>query len=572
MTQLELLAPAKNLQYGIAAIDHGADAVYIGAHHFGARAAAGNSVEDIKALCAYAHQFGARVYVTVNTLIRDDEEQEVKLLLQQLASIPVDAILVQDMKLLSLAQGLPLTLHASTQADNRTAERVGWLQRHGFSRAVLARELSIAEVAAIHQQCPDVELEVFVHGALCVSYSGRCYASEYCFHRSANRGECAQFCRMKFDLLDAENRELGHQRYYLSLKDLNLSDKLGRLIEAGACSFKIEGRLKDLSYVKNVTAAYSQLLNQYIAHHPHQYERSSKGRCQYSFTPDLERTFHRGYTSYFSDGRHPDMASFNTPKALGQCVGQVKELRGATIRVSGIVPLANGDGLCFFNGSHDLCGFRVNRVEGNLLFPQTMPRDLKVGMRLYRSNDYAFDRLLSRESAVRKIPISMSLRTTDEGLVLRAEGVEVYMPMELQQAKTPQREAIITQLSRLGGTPYLCTGVDLPDDFNFFIPLSQLSSLRRLLCEKLSERGMPQDSKEVFCAELSDTLPPARSQSSPLMECRYCLRYELGYCVRHGGQPPQWKEPLRLRLADGRCFRLKFDCVRCQMNVYADEQ
>ena len=273
MRHLELLAPAKNLECGIAAIDHGADAVYIGAQRFGARAAAGNSVEDIRALCQYAHQFSARVYVTVNTIIYDDELETTRQLICELSDAGVDAILVQDMAILSIIQHLsPIThyavLHASTQTDNRTPEKVRWLRDLGFCRVVLARELSAAEIAEIHRQVPDVELEVFVHGALCVSYSGLCYASQYCFQRSANRGECAQFCRMKFDLLDADGRELEHQRHLLSLKDLNQLQHLEELIEAGACSFKIEGRLKDATYVKNVVAAYSQRLDAIIAKYP----------------------------------------------------------------------------------------------------------------------------------------------------------------------------------------------------------------------------------------------------------------------------------------------------------------
>ena len=572
MTPLELLAPAKNLQTGIAAIDHGADAVYIGAPRFGARAAAGNSVEDIERLCSYAHQFDAKVYVTVNTLIEEHEQEDVRQLLRQLAHISVDAVLVQDMRLLSLAEGLPLVLHASTQADNRTAEKVRWLYDQGFQRAVLARELSVKEVTAIHQQVPQMELEVFVHGALCVSYSGLCYASEHCFHRSANRGECAQFCRMKFDLLDAEGRELEHQRHLLSLKDLNLSAYLSRLIEAGAVSFKIEGRLKDISYVKNVTAAYSQLLDRYIASHPGQYARASRGRCRYTFQPDLDRTFNRGYTTYFVDGRQSRMASFDTPKAIGQCVGKVKELRGPSLVVAGTASFVNGDGLCFFDGN-ELKGFRVNRAEGNRLFPQVMPQGLAPGMLLYRSNDEGMERMLNRQSAVRKIPVTMSLRASADGFVLNMDTVEVSIQQEHQQARTPQRENIIHQLTRLGDTPYECTEVNIPDDFNYFIPASSLASLRRLAVETLT-RGVKATSQSPLPLEGPGEAPPLslkEGRGMPLMQCRYCLRYELGHCVRYGGRKPQWHEPLFLRLADGRRFRLEFDCAHCQMNVYADE-
>jgi putative protease len=319
---LELLAPAKNLECGIAAIDHGADAVYIGASRFGARAAVGNSIEDIQELCEYAHPFGAKVYVTVNTILYDDELDDTRKLLSGLKKAGVDAILVQDMAIREMNDGL--TLHASTQTDNRTPQKVKWLRDIGFSRVVLARELSVDEIAEIHRQVPDVELEVFVHGALCVSYSGICYASQYCFGRSANRGECAQFCRMKFSLQDADGREMERDRYLLSLKDMNQSDSLEELIAAGATSFKIEGRLKDISYVKNVTASYSLRLNEIIRKNPNKYCRSSKGICTYTFTPDLRKTFNRGYTHYFLHGRQPDIASFDTPKAMGEYVGVVR--------------------------------------------------------------------------------------------------------------------------------------------------------------------------------------------------------------------------------------------------------
>lgn len=578
MTLLELLAPAKNLQGGMAAIDHGADAVYIGPPHFGARAAAGNSIDDIATLCRYAHQFSARVYATVNTLVRDDEREEARRLLGQLAEAGVDAVLIQDMSLLPLAAGLPFALHASTQADNRTSDHVGWLLQQGFRRAVLARELTIEEVASIHRQVPQMELEVFVHGALCVSYSGRCYASEYCFGRSANRGKCAQFCRLQFDLVDADGRQWERQRHLLSLKDLNLSRYMGQLIEAGAVSFKIEGRLKDLAYVKNVTAAYSMLIDNYIATHPGSYGRTSAGKCRYTFHPDLDRTFNRGYTTYFADGRHPGQASPDTPKALGQMVGRVKEIKAASLTVAGTAAFVNGDGLCFFNERRELEGFRVNKAEGNRLFPLAMPPGLRRGMALYRSSDQAMERLLAKPSAERKVPVSMGLRATADGFSLRMGDVEVSMPAEHQQAKTPQRDNITLQLSRLGGTPFECMGVDIPDDFNYFIPSSQLSALRRLAVERalasvpapmMQEHDRRKPTADTKVAVASN---PVSNPALPLMQCRYCLRHELGFCVRHGGKLPQWKEPLFLRLGDGRRFRLEFDCRQCQMNIYADEK
>jgi len=607
---LELLAPAKNLACGIAAIDHGADAVYIGAPRFGARASAGNSVADIARLCDYAHQFQAKVYVTVNTIIYDDELDDTRQLLQQLQQGGVDAVLVQDFSLFTLHSSLPF--HASTQTDNRTAEKVAWLRDLGFTRVVLARELSIDEIRAIHEAVPDVELEVFVHGALCVSYSGQCYASQYCFGRSANRGECAQFCRMQFDLVDADGRVIEHDRYLLSLKDLCQIDNLEALAEAGATSFKIEGRLKDADYVKNVTAAYSERLNQLVRRHPDRYRRASLGHCHYTFTPNLQKTFNRGYTTYFANGRRPDIVSFDTPKAIGEFVGTVKEIRRDSFNVAGTARFANGDGLCFFDSPSTLHrspstlqGFRVNRVEGNRLFPQHMPEGLRPGLRLYRNSDQEFDRLLSRPSAERKISITLSLRPTPDGFLLSSGGVTFSIQSEHQTAEKPQRENIVRQLTKLGNTPYECSDIDIPADFNYFIPSSQLAELRRGLVDGMGRMGLmgnvgnlgnTEDAHQTHSAHIAHPPhyphphlynianreaaafygvgTPSAYELHPtpeavLMQCRHCLRYALGFCVRHGGRRPDWHEPLSLRLGDGRTFRLEFDCHNCQMNVYA---
>ena len=594
MTPLELLAPAKNLAWGIAAIDHGADAVYIGAPKFGARAAVGNSIDDIRQLCEYAHQFDAKIYVTLNTIVYDDELEQVRGLIDELAAIGVDAVLVQDMGLLQFMDGKPFEIHASTQTDNRTADKVRWLKQLGFSRAVLARELSAEEIAEIHRQVPDIELEVFVHGALCVSYSGICYASQHCFQRSANRGECAQFCRMRFSLVDAEGTEVEHERYLLSLKDMNQSDNLEKLIEAGAVSFKIEGRLKDVAYVKNVTAAYSERLNAYIRKHPDEYCRASKGRCEYTFTPNLNRTFNRGYTTYFVNGRQPDIASFDTPKAVGEFVGRVKEIRHDSFNVAGTASFANGDGLCFLNSDRQFEGFRANRVAGNRIFPFKMPAGLRPGMALYRNNDQEFERILSKPSATRKIAISIALRAVDDGFELSANGVTVHFDAEHQLAQKSPRENIVRQLSKLGDTIYECAEVVVPDDFNFFIPNSQLSDMRRQLIDAMGQakREVKQArvGKNPGVKELSYQNNISNHQSAafygtnelsayelkggdgPIMQCRHCLRYSLGYCVKRGGKRPTWREPLSLVLGDGRRFRLEFDCQHCQMNVLRGEK
>ena len=615
MTALELLAPAKNLACGIAAIDHGADAVYIGASRFGARAAVGNSVDDIRQLCDYAHRFRAKVYVTVNTIVYDEELDATRQLLSELGEVGVDAVLVQDMAVLTMCQ---LPLHASTQTDNRSVEKVRWLREQGFVRAVLARELSLEEIATIHREVPDMELEVFVHGALCVSYSGICYASQHCFGRSANRGACAQFCRMPFSLVDADGKEVEHDRYLLSLKDMNQSDHLLELAEAGATSFKIEGRLKDISYVKNVTAAYSQQLNRIVSRYPDKYCRSSLGVCSYTFTPDLRKTFNRGYTTYFLQGRQPEIASFDTPKAVGEFVGTVKELRPDSFNVAGVSSFANGDGLCFYNG-HQLEGFRANRVVGNRIYPYRMPQGLKPGMRLYRNSDQEFERLLAKPSAERRIPIRISLQAIAEGFELTATilsqssalaPLTVSFTAEHQEAQKPPRENIIRQLSKLGDTIYVCSEVEIPADFNFFIPNSLLSEMRRSLTDQLQRLGMKTQTHASAVAEaqekttdrqatavgtppaysypylynisnrLSQTFYGANQQTAyelkggagPIMQCRHCIRYSLGYCVKRGGKRPQWHEPLSLRLGDGRSFRLEFDCKNCQMNVFGSEE
>ena len=595
MRSLELLAPAKNLECGIAAVDHGADAVYIGAARFGARVAAGNSVDDIRQLCEYAHQYGVKVYVTVNTIIFDNELEATRQLIEQLKEAGVDAILVQDMGLLKMKLP-PIALHASTQTDNRTVEKVKWLRSLGFRRIVLARELSVDEISAIHQQVPDVELEVFVHGALCVSYSGQCYASQCLFGRSANRGACAQICRMKYDLLDADGNEIEHQRYLLSLKDLNQYAHLEELIQAGACSFKIEGRLKDITYVKNVVAAYSQQLDAIIAKHPQEYCRASQGHCTYSFTPNLKKTFNRGFTTYFLHGRQPDIFSPDTPKAMGEFVGTVKELRRDSFNVAGTAAFANGDGLCFINRDGELEGFRVNRAEGNRLFPQQMPKNLRPGLALYRNNDMEFERQLARQSSVRKISMTFSLKETANGFSLTALDVTIEITCEHQAAEKSPRENIIRQLSKLGGTPYECSGVELAEDFNWFIPSSVLADMRRQWVEQItgikrnstateeigytgSHESAPlydypylynisnQQAQQFYGAK-SLTAYELKPANGPLMQCRHCLRYALGYCVKNGGRKPQWKEPLSLRLGDGRTFRLEFDCKHCQMNVW----
>lgn len=634
MRKLELLAPAKNLECGKAAIDHGADAVYIGAAKFGARASAGNSLDDIRELCLYAHQFGAKVYVTVNTIVYQDEIEDTRTLLRALTEMRVDALLVQDMAVLDLLpkdlKPLP-ALHASTQTDNRTAEKVAWLHGLGFERVVLARELSLTEIKTIHQTVPDVQLEGFVHGALCVSYSGVCYASQYCFQRSANRGACAQFCRMKFDLIDAQGREIEHQRHLLSLKDLCQIDHLEEMADAGICSFKIEGRLKDVEYVKNVVSAYSKRLNRIIEKRGDDYRRASLGQVTYYFEPNLKKTFNRGYTDYFLHRRQPYIYSADTPKALGEYVGKVKEIRRGSFNVAGTASFANGDGLCFINDEHELEGFRINRAEGNRLFPLRMPDNLRPGAALYRNRDEAFSKLLKGKTAERKIPITLTLSVTENGFALSATGQGIkstcqVLETDKQKAMKPQRDNILRQLGKLGDTPYMADVIELEGQADaYFIPSSVLATLRREVVQAIELEHSNEVETPSVHASVSPTAPSVRKPSATLawqpeyrkftylyniantlsksfyqreglsnvadayevsqgadegskrndsvlvMQCRHCLRYSLGHCVRRGGKQPTWKEPLYLRLGDGRRFRLEFKCDECQMNIYAGE-
>ena len=603
MTSLELLSPAKNLECGIAAIDHGADAVYIGATRFGARAAAGNSVEDIRTLCDYAHQFDAKVYVTINTLLYDDELEAAAQLCQDVTAAGADAILVQDLRLIEKVssfkfqvsgfqgvqnvQGSTPSLtgegrggaprfHASTQTDNRTIEKVKELAQMGLRRVVLARELSIKEIAAIHEAVPEVELEVFVHGALCVSYSGRCYASEYCFGRSANRGECAQFCRLPFTLQDADGNIIEQNRHLLSLKDMAQLDNLERLVKAGAVSFKIEGRLKDADYVKNITAAYSEKLNSIIKANPGLYKRASMGRSTYTFKPDIHKSFNRGFTTYFADGRAPHQASMLTPKSIGEYVGKVKEIRGNRIIVSSVLPFTNGDGLCFFNAQGSLVGFRVNIAEGNRIIPFKMPAGIQQGTVLYRNFDQAFQKVLTKPSGERKVLLDMALTIKADELLLSVTDEhghqgQASLPYSYQETHSEQEDNMRRQLTKLGGTAFSVGNLQINYEVEKpFVPSSQLTALRREAikqCIMHNAQFIIKDSQSSQNPQLpADNYALCIMNYEFLMHCRYCLRHELGYCTKQGKKAP-WREPLSLHLADGKSFTLKFDCRQCEMYV-----
>lgn len=604
MTKLELLAPARTADIGIEAIRHGADAVYIGAPRFGARAAAGNSIDDIRRLVTYAHQFRAKVYVTVNTIFTDDELPSVEKMITELYEAEVDALIVQDMSLLKLNLP-PIPLHASTQMDNRSPEKVQWLSSLGFRQVVLARELTLEQIREIHKQCPDTQLEVFVHGALCVSYSGRCYASECLFGRSANRGECAQVCRMEWNLEtktdEGDYKTILNDKHLLSLKDMCQLDSLRDLVSAGATSFKIEGRLKDMTYVKNVTAAYSQTLNRIVRANPDKYERASDGQVEYFFQPNVHKSFNRGFTSYFLHGRNDDIFSLNTPKSMGEEVGKVKDIGRGWFTVAGISKFANGDGLCFIDSKGRLFGFRVNKVENGRLYPLEMPKGLEPKMRLYRNFDKVFDDLLHHESAQRFVPIDITMSETDNGFRLTMtddygtyRSIDVTCQKEL--ARSHQSENIERQLSRLGDTIYRLRKLTLDYKKNWFIPSSMLSEWRRQLtavpvtdspCATAVCQRNTCDSPLDACGGVEPIniynslarqfydeqgITPTEwayerehPTDVPVMYCKHCIRYALGWCPKTEGRN-RVTETLYISNTAGR-FRLEFDCKHCEMRL-----
>ena len=603
--KIELLAPAKNLECGIAAIDHGADAVYIGAPRFGARAAAGNSLEDIAELVKYAHLYNVRIYVTLNTILKDEELKDTEKMIWDLYRIGVDALIVQDMGLLSLNLP-PIPLHASTQMDNRNPEKVKFLADTGFRQVVLARELSLEQIRKIHETVPQTPLEVFVHGALCVSYSGQCYVSQHCFGRSANRGECAQFCRLAFDMVDADGKMMVQNKHLLSLKDLNQSEELEKLLDAGASSFKIEGRLKDVAYVKNVTACYRQKLDA-IFKRRKEYIRASSGSVKLAFKPQLDKSFSRGFTNYFLFERNKDIFSFDTPKSMGEEMGYVKEIRGNYIIVAGVKPFSNGDGICYLDERGKLKGLRINRVENNKLFPAgEMPR-IKPRTVLYRNFDQEFEKLMQRKSAERKLGVSIALTENNFGFTLTLTDeddvqVSIVLNREKELARTPQTENIKNQLAKLGNTPFEVERIDVDLKDNWFLPSSVIAEARREGVERLlSARRMNYRQEIASMPETVHSFPQSEltylgnvmnegamsfyrnhgvtriapafekrpANDAVLMFCKHCLRYSMGWCpVRHKQKSP-FREPYYLVSGDGKRFRLEFDCKHCQMKVMA---
>ena len=601
---IELLAPAKDLACGREAVLHGADAVYIGAPKFGARAAAGNTIDDIRALCDFAHIYNVSIYVALNTILRDDELKEAEQVIGQLYDAGVDALIVQDMGITRLDIP-PIALHASTQMDNCTPEKVAFLARAGFEQVVLARELTLEEMRRIAERIPDgVALEAFVHGALCVSYSGRCYLSAAMTGRSANRGACAQCCRLPYTMVDADGRIIAKDKHLLSLRDMNRANDLEAMIAAGITSFKIEGRLKDVAYVKNVTAYYRRRLDEIMAGDA-ALCRSSDGSSTFTFEPRPEKSFNRGFTDYFLHGRRADITSFDTPKSIGEPIGRARASRGGLI-VEGKKPLHNGDGLVFFNPKGELEGFRVNRAEGQRIASARMPA-IRPGTMLYRNADSAFEALLSKPSANRRIAVELTWRELPNGFALQiadASGcsASITRTFAAEPALKPQADNIRAQLSRLGTTPFEAVQITINMPGNAFVPSSLLSGMRREAVERLlSERRArrtrrqrkPEDPAAVFPIDQLDytaniynaaaeafyrshgvhTVERAYEErpraGAALMFTRHCLRYSMGCCPVHQRGRSPFREPYYL-LHEGVRLRLEFDCARCEMRVVGE--
>ena len=606
MQYLELLAPAKNVEQGIAAINHGADAVYIGAPLFGARVAAGNTVDDIEQLVNYAHLFHSKVFATVNTLLYDNELEEARQLINQLYNIGVDALIIQDMGLLEMELP-PIALHASTQVHNYDIERIKFMEQVGFRRIILARETSLEQMQIIRKNT-SVELEAFVQGALCVCFSGQCYMSQYLNERSGNRGCCGQPCRSSYDLYNEQGQLLRRQEHLLSLKDFNASQHIASMIDAGICSFKIEGRLKDLSYVKNTTAYYRQLLDK-LMHGKEDLRPASDGVTRLFFTPDLSRTFNRGFTDYFLENRKA-MASIATQKSIGKRLGKVTKVEKGRITIDTQEEMTAGDGLCFLNTRNEMDGFLVNHVVSNTIVPNRMPENLLPGTELWRNNDFAFEKQMQGKTAERKIEVSIILSDSPNGISLlmsdeQGHQATVAVDCQKEAARDVAKadEQIVRQLSKTGNSPFVVKSIQIQLAEHYFLPASLLNELRRQAVAQLSDTRTMANRPQPVHLEKNDIPYPTDSldyranivnrlsrqfyerhgvtttengletshdyDNKALMTTKYCLRYELKQCLLHKNNKtvdPDYQGTLYLR-NNKNYFRLSFDCKRCEMQI-----
>ena len=616
--RIELLAPAKDIETARAALLHGADAIYIGAPRFGARAAAGVSLEDLSILCREAHFYNVRVYVTLNTIIYDDELEEVQSLIWDIYHAGADAIIIQDMGI-TMMDLPPIPLHSSTQCDTVNPEDAQLLEALGFEQIVLARELNVEQIRQI-KAVTTKSLEVFIHGALCVSYSGRCYISQTFTKRSANRGECSQQCRMSYDLRDSRGKLIREQEHLLSPKDLNRSNLIEELLEAGASSFKIEGRLKSVSYVKNITAFYRQCIDEVISKYPDKYERASSGTTTISFSPNPSKSFNRGFTDYQFHLPTPEkpkahVVNVHSPKSQGEYLGLLGKSNPKSWNIKTSLELSNGDGLLFITPEGNSGGININKSLGDGQVIPARPLQIPQGSKIFRNYDQAWERTMSGKTAQRKLPISIHLEIESSALKLSLARLDCptiqvnqVLDIILEPAKRFDRERLLSELSKMGDTPFEALDVQLSDDgTEYFIPLSILGQLRRDAVSALIDRCvskakpdrsiltpkmknlnraiLPKRKKFVadYRANISNKLARVHYQAmgyvepspayelqednSALLMCtKHCIKHELGYCTRENKGTMPYAEPLYLIQGDNK-IRLVFDCAACEMHL-----
>ncbi|WP_432222321.1 peptidase U32 family protein [Flavobacterium sp. TMP13] len=605
--KIEILAPAKDLFHGMAAINSGADAVYIGAPQFGARSNATNSIEDVAALVQYAHLYYAQVFVVINTILYDNELETCRQMIWKLHEIGVDALIIQDMAIMEMDLP-PIVLHASTQANNRDADKIKFLKDAGIKRVVLARELNLHQIKTI-SEASDVELEFFVTGALCVSFSGNCYMSVANGERSANRGSCAQNCRLPYNLIDGNGDTLIKNSHLLSIKDFDVSDQIPNLIEAGVCSFKIEGRLKDVVYVKNNVSYLRQKLDSFLEG-SEQYTKASSGTCTFTFDSALNKSFNRGYTDYFVNERHSSIGSWESPKSKGQYIGKLIKTIGNAYQIENGELLHNGDGLCYINENNEADGIYVNKVENGLAYPNVL-KELKEGTFIYRNNDAAFIKIVEREdSAVRKISTTLLLSENKNGFELLATDEDGNISIvQLDHAKEVTKndlsieENIKTQLAKTGFTPYTADEITVMFTQNWFLPISKINEMRRTVYEQLSAARLANYKREEHQLEkTSHPYPETKLDfmynvsnkkarqfyerhgvteiekafelqwepgKSRVMTTKYCIKYELKKCPIHqkDSMGEKLKEPLVLKQGELE-YKLKFNCKPCEMEIW----
>ena len=605
--KIEILAPAKNLIQGMGAINAGADAVYIGAPQFGARTNATNSVEDIEELVRYAHLFKARVFVVVNTILYDYELAEVKQLIHQLYQIGVDALIIQDMAILEMDLP-PIVIHASTQANNRDPLHVKFLKDAGIKRVVLARELNLDQIKEI-SQTTDVELEFFVSGALCVSFSGNCYMSIAGGERSANRGSCAQNCRLPYNLIDGTGKTLIANSHLLSIKDLDLSDQLPNLIEAGITSFKIEGRLKDMVYVKNNTSYLRKKLDAFLENNKN-YEKASSGKTHYNFDAEMDRSFNRGYTDYFVNKRKAKIGSWESPKSQGQVIGKLREIKANGYVIENSDKLNNGDGLYFINELGEPDGMQINVINNNVVVPNSF-KPIQPGTMIYRNSDASFNKLVEREdSAIRKIRVKLQFTETVDGFQLLAideDGHKSISSFQAHKELAKNTESTLPNikknLCKTGNTPFAVEEIDIEFSGNWFLPISKINEIRRVVLEQLIDIRVKEYHREEYQITKTDHPYPVEQLDftynvsnqlarafykrhgvteiekafelqwdpgkSRVMTTKYCVKYELGKCWRFHKDTMGEKvvEPLTLKQGENE-YKLKFNCKPCEMEIW----